>query len=168
MAQQKKIIARLVLQGISILGILLGFFCFLRAISLIFSIQRDDLNDIFFSPIFSVIMLVLASFLIYPSYLMLRGKSFAVVKGFSALLALISFILATRFVLFFSTTLDIEKKGRLIEFIVLLAPLLILVLVYRISVKLLERLKQDAYGPEKISETQHSTDDSGPDGSMKG
>lgn len=158
MTKLKKKIARLTIQGISVLGILVGFFCFLSAISLIFSIQRNDFNDILSSPVFSAIMWVLASLLIYPSYLMLRGKSFAALKGFSALLSLICFVLAVRFVRFISTTLEIEKKSLAIEVIVSLTPLLFWVLVSGIIFKLLQRLKQAAYGPEIISETQISMD----------
>ncbi len=168
---QKKFIARLVLQGISVLGILLGFYLFLDSIYMIFSIQRDNLSDLCSSLIISVGMLVLAAFLIYSSYLMLRGKSFRVIKAFSALLALMSFSLVVQFGDFFINT-DIEKKSLTIESIVVLASILVsafvFVLIYTISVILLERLKEATYGPEKISETQNSTDDSGPDGSMKG
>ena len=150
MAQQKKKIARLVLQGISILGILFGFTSLYLAFVFTFSIQRDN---IFGSLIIPVYGFVLAAFLIYPSYLMLRGKSFGVIKTIAVLLAIIPFGLIGKHIETF-TTLDSEKK----TWSIFLVSVFVFVLVYIISVKLLERLKQAGYGPEKISETQHSTD----------
>ena len=163
MAQLKKNIARLILQGISILGIFFGFVCFLGGISfMIFSIQRDNLSELCFSLIFLAWMWVLGIYLLYPSYKMLRGRSFGVIKSIAALLALMSLNLIDPFVEFFTTTLVSGKKARFIEDIVgcssFLFFVLVFVLVYKISVKLLERLREAAYGPKKISGTQHSTD----------
>ena len=162
MAQRKKIIARLVLQGISILGILLGFTFFYIAIGMIFLIQRDNLTELCLSLFISVCMFVLAAFLIYPSYLMLRGKSFGVIETIAVLLAWTLPAFVFLLVEAFTTTLDSEKKAwptePIVVLVCLLVYLLVLVLVYKISVKLFERLKEAAYGPEKTSETQNSTD----------
>ncbi len=162
MAKLKKDTARLVLEGISILGILFGLTFFYIAIAMIFPIQRDNLTDLFFSLIFSVGGFVLAAFLIYPSYLMLRGRSFRVIKSIAALLALTLSSPIIHLSIAFTKTSDSEKKTWPSEPIVVLLSflvyVLVFVLVYKISVKLLERLKEAACGPEKTSETQNSTD----------
>ena len=159
MAQPKKNIARLVLQGISILGILLGLGCFCSSIAMIFSFDRKNLYGLL---MFSGIGLVLAAFLIYPSYKMLRGRSFEVLKSIAALLALTSFSFIEPFTDFIRTRLVGENastvKEAMVDFSSFLLFVLVSVLVYKGSVKLLERLKKAAYGPKHISETQNSTD----------
>jgi hypothetical protein len=161
MAKLKKDTAKLVLQGISVIGILIGFYLFVDNVYTIFSVQRDNAGVLSSLRLFEVGMLVLAAFLIYSSYLMLRGKSFKVIKSFSVLPAMMSFSLVARFGDLFTNT-DIEEKSSTIESIVTLASVLVsafvFVIIYTISVILLERLKEAAYGPEKISETQNSSD----------
>ena len=157
MAQQKKNIARLILQVISILGILFGIGLFSTSIAMIFSFDRENL---FGWLMFSGVGLVLAAFLIYPSYKMLRGKSFEVIKSIAALLALTSFNLIP-----FAENLtksDSGEMSRITEDIIIFGSLalswLAFILVYKVSVKLLERLRIAAYAPKIIPETQHSTD----------
>lgn len=162
MAQLKKNIARLVLQGISILGILFGFISFLSGIAIIFSIQRDNLANICGSLIFSGALLVLGAYLIYPSYLMLRGRAFGVIKSIAAFLALIFSGFVNSLVEVYTNTLDSGTMSRFIEdiagFASMLVFVLVFVLVYSISVKLLERLREAAYGHKNISGTQDSKD----------
>lgn len=161
MAQQKKNIARLVLQGISILGIIFGFCCFFSAIFIIFSILRGKLDIDFVWLIQLAVLLVLGAFLLYPSYLMLRGRSFEIIKSISVLLALPCFGLFWPFVEILTTS-GSGKMSRFIENIVVLASglffVVVVVLVYSICVKLLRRLVKAAYGTNNISGTQHSTD----------
>ena len=162
MAQQKMNIARLVLQAISILGILCGFAFFSSAIVMIFWFPRDNLTQLCILLIMSVWMVILGAFMLYPSYKMLRGRSFGVIKSISALLALISFSSVMQFADVFITTLESEKETRFIGIIVNFASFLfsalVFAIVYKVSVKLLERLRIAAYGPKNISETQNSTD----------
>ncbi len=161
MAQQKKNIARLVLQGISIIGILCGFAFFSSAIVMIFWFPRDNLTQLCILLIMSVWMVILGAFMLYPSYKMLRGRSFGVIKSISALLALMSFSLIEPFneVLTTSVTgeMSIVTKS-IVNFASFLLFVLFSVLVYKVSVKLLERLKEAAYGHKNISGTQNSTD----------
>ncbi len=161
MAQQKKDIARLVLQGISILGILFGISCFFFAIDFIFSFPREDLTDLCVVLIMLIWMLVLGAFFLYPSYKMLRGRSFEVLKSMAALLALSAFGLIMPFAEDLTQS-DSQEMSRILEDIIFFASLalsaLAFVLVYKVSVKLLNRLQKAAYGPEITSETQDSTD----------
>jgi uncharacterized membrane protein (UPF0136 family) len=157
MTQPKKIIARLVLQGISVLGILLGFSCFLSSIAMIFSFDRVNLYS---RIIFSGTGIVLGAFLMYPSYLMLRGKSFTVIKSITALLALSAFCLIDPFTEFISTSINREMPivtNTIVDCASFLLFVLVSVLVYKISIKLLDRLIEAAYGPEILSDTQQST-----------
>jgi len=161
MAQPKKNIARLALQGISILGILLGFSFFLGAIAMIFSFQKDNLTELCFSLFILLWMLVLGAFLMYPSYKMLRGRSFEVIKSISAFLALTSFGFIVPFTENITNSVTREMSiatKTIVDLASFLLLVLFSVLVYKISMKLLERLRVAAYSPEEISETQNSTD----------
>jgi hypothetical protein len=160
MAQTKKKFARLVLLGISILGVLFGLFCFFFAIDFIFTFERENISYLFFSLIIGW-MLILGAFLLYPSYKMLRGRSFDVLKSIAALLALSAFSLIEPLIEFINTLINREMsigEQTIVDCGSFLLVLLIVVLVYKISIKLLERLQKAAYGPNQISETKHSTD----------
>jgi len=161
MAQLKKNVARLVLQGISIFGILFGFTCFFTAIFIIFSMLRGKLAINYVWLIQLAVMFVLGAFLLYPSYLMLRGRSFNVMKSISVLLALSLSSLVFRalpLVKAFAATSDSEATARLIGDFFHVASLLSIVVFYLICIKLLRRLQQAAYGTKEISGTQRSTD----------
>lgn len=155
---KKKNIARLVVQGISILGILFGFSCFFFAISTIFSILRGKLDITYGWLFYLAVMLVLGAFLLYPSYLMLRMRSFGVMKSISVLFALSLSGLVRQLDKVFLATSANEKTARLIEDITGLASLLSIVVFYFICIKLLKRLLKAANVPKEISSTQHSTD----------
>lgn len=154
---KKKNIARLVLQGISILGILFGFSCFGCAIFIIFSILRGKLAIDYVWLIQLAVMFVLGAFLLYPSYLMLRGRSFEVMKSISVLFALFLSGLVRQLVEVFTATSDSEKMVRF-EVILYIASLLSIVVFYLICIKLLKRLLQVGYGTKELSGIQHSTD----------
>lgn len=151
MARRKKKIARLALNGISALVILLGFCCFYYTIYFIISFQRDNLISIFISLIASGWMFALGTFFIYLSYKILQGRSFSVIKPMAALLAFFSFTLVCPITKAYTTLSLILGKAMIAEEIVgftyFLLALAVAVLVYKISVKLLERLVQAAYGP---------------------
>ena len=161
MVQPKKIVARLALQVISVLGIIWGFMFFYFAINMIFSYPIDNLYGWL---MFSGGGLVFGAYLLYPSYLMLRGKSFGGLKSIAALLAFFSFILVCRLDTAFTSTLNSgtmassAKKREIVEFAFYIFSMIAFVLVYKISVKFLERLRIAAYGPLEISGTQNSTD----------
>ena len=161
MAQPKKNIARLALQAISILGIIWGFMFFYFAIIMFFPYLKVDPYGWL---IFSGGGLVFGAYLIYPSYLMLRERSFRGLKSIAALLAFFSFSLVCRLDTAFTSTFDngtmasSDKKKEVVEFAFYIFSMIAFVLVYKSSVKLLERLRVAAYSPEEISETQNSTD----------
>ena len=156
MAEQKKNIARLVLKGISVLGILLGISSFLCGFVMILPPWEDDVG-ILPRLIFSATAFVLGAFLMYPSYKMLRGRSFLVIKSMAALLGLI----VSGFC-YLLTDVSIVETSRIAEEIVgfatFLLAMLVFVLVYKICVKLLGKLRIAAYGLEEISEAHHSTE----------
>jgi hypothetical protein len=151
MAQQKKNIARLILQGISILGIFFGFTWVCGAIISVFPIERDNGVIDYIVLIFLGALLVLGTYTIYTSYLMFRGRAFGAIYLISVSLALIPFTLVLRLVEVFAAKSDKEK-------ILSIASLLFLVFVYLICVMLLKRLLKAAYGTKEISGAQRSTD----------
>ncbi|MBN1805301.1 MAG: hypothetical protein JW837_08630 [Sedimentisphaerales bacterium] len=148
MAQQKKNIARLVLQAISIFGILLGISCFLCGFAMILPPWKGNMG-IFPRLIVSAIAFVLGAFLMYPSYLMLRGKSFTAIKSMPALPALTFFGLlmpyAENLTEYFNSEMPIEIKV-FVDLIPFLLIVLVSVLIYKISVKLIDKLVKAAYG----------------------
>jgi hypothetical protein len=152
---KKKNIARLVLQGISILGIFFGFTWFCCPIAVVLTIHGDnlDIDALGYAVlILSGALSILGVYLIYTSYLTLRGRSFEAIQLISVFLALTSFGLVQPLV---------SASGKIASFlkdIAGLASLLFLVLVYLICVKLLKRLVKAANVPKNISGTQHSTD----------
>ena len=149
MAERKKTVARLILQGICVLDILIGF-CFLcLAITMLFPIPRDNLFLLCTLLLGLGIMLAIGVILIRDSYLMLRGKAFGAVKDFSVLVALI----------FFSLIQPVDesiKDKSISEEKAMIIYVFAFWLVYLIGVKLLKRLVKVAYGPEKISGARSS------------
>jgi len=158
MAQLKKNIARLVLQGISILGLLLGISLFCFAIVFIFSIQRDNLVILCLWLIISGGALVLGIYMMYTSYLMFRWRAFGAMEWISVLLAISSFGWVHQLVEFLATTSGSGRMPRFVEDIAYVADLPLPVLVYLICIKLLKKLLEVADSPKKISATQPSTD----------
>lgn len=154
MAQLKKNIARLALQGISLLGIIWGLMFFYFAIILFFPYQKVNIYGWI---MFSGGGFVFGSYLIYPSYLMLRGRSFGGLKSIAALLAFFSFILICRLDKAFTTTFDrgtmASSIKEIVDFAFYLFSMLTFVLVYKISVKFLKRLNIAAYGSENIRDS---------------
>jgi hypothetical protein len=145
---QKKNIAKLVLQAISILGILLGVSCFLCGFAMLSSIQTDDLILLCITVLGILWMLALGAFLVYPSYKMLRGKSFLVIKSMAALLALTFFGSLMEYVedstkYFDDMPIEIRAFADLAPFLLVA---IISVLIYKICKKLIDRLVEAAYG----------------------
>ncbi|MCP4262848.1 MAG: hypothetical protein GY774_35865 [Planctomycetes bacterium] len=92
---------------------------------------------------------------------MLRGRSFVVLKSIAALLALSAFGLIEPLIEFINTLINREMsigEQTIVDCGSFLLVLLIVVLVYKVSIKLLNRLQKAAYGPEAILTTQQSTD----------
>jgi hypothetical protein len=160
MVKEKKNIARLVLQGISILGILFGlsFFCCASAIIPAIQKERSNLAIQCGMIIFSGVLLILSIYLIYASYLMFRGRAFGAIYSISVFLALIFSRLFDSLIEIFTTTSYSGKMSRFIEDILGFASLLFFLLVYLICVMLLKKLLKLAYSPQETSGTQHSTD----------
>jgi len=152
MAYLKKKIARLALQVISVFGIIFGLSCFFTTFFVIFSISRGDIAFTYGWLFYLAVLLVLGAFLTYPSYLMLRGRSFEVMKSISILLALFSSILVEQLGEVFVATSVSEKTARLIEDIAGIASLLSIVVFYLIYDKLLKKLLELAYDRKKFQE----------------
>jgi hypothetical protein len=159
MAQLKKTIARLILHGICVLGILIGFSLVYLTITVFFPALRDNIAFPFFELLVLGFMLALCVFLIRDSYLMLRGKTFGAIKTVSVLIALMFFSSVVdpihRFAVKFMSGIQART---VVEFASFSTCLLLSVIVYLICIKLLKRLLKVAYGPEKISEIQNSMD----------
>ena len=158
----KKNIARLVLQGIGILGLLFGFSVVYFTIAMLFTIRLDDMR---FLPIWLLCcatMLVLGGYLTYASYLILRRRPFAAIESISVVLAFSVFSVAEHSIGSFATTMFDTEQARHAEQIVGFASffgaLLLSVLVYSISKKLLIRLARAAYGPEDTPGVPHAPD----------
>ncbi len=152
MAQAKKNIARWVLQGICVLGILLGASWVCVAINMLFVIHRDDPYDLWVTLALSGLILLIGAWLARDCYRMLRRRSFGGIKSISAIVALLSMGFVGRWLM----DLRAEAENRLVHDLAGLAPLLFVVLVYFGCKKLLNRLRKTAYGPEESAETPDS------------
>ncbi len=156
MAQSKKNIARWVLQGICVLGILSGFLCVMAGVTMLLALPtKDDIFGLCFLLGFMAIMLVVGAWLARDCYRMLRGRSFEAIRSISAILALmpmswiIELLPEERFIG------EGGSAGHFIAFAVDMAPLVAFLVVYFACKKLLTRLRKAAQGPEEPSETPH-------------
>jgi hypothetical protein len=155
--QLKKIIALLVLKGISVLGLLLGLTCLLGPIMLACFIPRDDLDPalLCIMLITSVTMLVIGAWLMYDCYRMLRGKSFGVISSIPAVLAYMVFGSVVEPVHRFAITWVSGIRARTrVDLASGLVALVCAVLVYVVCTKLLKRLLEAAYSPEELKNRQ--------------
>ena len=144
MAQLKKKTARLILQGISILGILLGFSLVLSAIGTVLGLERDSLTILCGSLVLSAAVLALGVYVIYTSYLMFRWRAFAAITWISVLLALFLFGVAgqwlwLRFSMATSVSVELPHYVRAIGALAVLIGLYLFVSIcIRLSQRLLE------------------------------
>jgi hypothetical protein len=154
MAERKRIIAKWAVGGISVLGILFGFYLFSYVFFVIVPIPSDDLTLLVILLTVSGILLALGAYMIYTSYLMLRGKAFGAIESISVLAALIYFGSVEPFFeplgKVIAAALGNEKLASSIVNIIGLAALISMVLVYLICVKFLKKLLEVAYGPKRI------------------
>jgi hypothetical protein len=151
--------ARLILQGISILGILFGFICILGGVMGLLSIQREDLTYLCLMLSLSVILFVVGLWLARDSYLMLRGRAFEAIKAISGLLAFVVFGWIESLLVGVEDAFP-DVKGFVALEIVFIATWLpsvaSAVLVYFVCTKLMNRLVEVAYGPQDMSGKQDS------------
>jgi 4-amino-4-deoxy-L-arabinose transferase-like glycosyltransferase len=152
--------ARLVLQGISVLGILFGFICILGGTIGFFSIQREDFTSLWLVLSISVILLVVGAWLARDCYLMLRGRAFERTKAISGLLAFVLFgWVESLFVGVDDAFVDVKGfVGDIVFLATWLPSVVCAVLVYSISTRLLNKLVETAHGPQDRSGKQHSVD----------
>lgn len=139
MAKLKKNTARLILKGMSILGMLLAFYFFLCAIFIIASLGRDPLVVQCSMLVFSGTVLVLGTYLMYSSYLMFRGRAFGALKPICGSFLFVLFSEVRSLVIFLSTTSVSGKEARSIEDRISFILLLLFLLAYAICVKLSKR-----------------------------
>ncbi len=159
MARLKRKIAKLALQGISILGMLFGFSLVCFGIGIVFPVPRDDLALLCASLGFLGILLVLGLPFIYTSYLMLRARAFGAIELIAAGLGILVFGSVVNPVYHFAAkSVNGIQARTLVGLASCFAALLLSVLVYLICNRLLKRLVKVAYHPEEVSETRHSKD----------
>lgn len=160
MAQLKKKIAKLALQGISILGMLFGFSLVYFSIAIVFYVPRGDLAHLCASLGLLAILLVLGLPFIYTSYLMFRGKAFGAIELIATVLAIFVFgSVVDPVYLFAAKSVSGIHARTVVGLASCLATLSLSVLVYLICTRLLKRLVKVAYHPEKVSETRHSKEE---------
>jgi len=146
MTKQKKNIARLFLQGIIILGILIGGLLVIAAIGILLEIQKDkdDLVVLFGSLVLSAVFLVIGVYAIYSSYQMLRHRAFAAAtKGIPSSLAT-SVFLAIEPVMSWTDTLASKELTRHVRLFCALVSLLFFFLAISVFTKLFKRLVEAA------------------------
>jgi hypothetical protein len=152
----KKNTARLILKGISILGILFGAFFVFFAIILSLLALIDDIDAMFIWLFIIAVFFLLGAYMIYTSYRMFRWRSFGAIKAISVVLALYSWASSLAFLdaaTSFSDKLS-GYIGDIIFFVFIIASWLIYVLVYIVCVRLLKGLLAAANRSEEISETE--------------
>ena len=159
MGQLKKKIARLVLQGISILGMLFGFSLVYFPIEIVFSVPRDDLAPLCASLALLGTVLLVGLLLIYTSYLMFRRRSFGAIELIAIGLSISVFgSVVNPIYHFLATSVSGIGARTIVGLASYFAALSLSVLVYLICTRLLKRLVKVAYHPEEVSETRHSKD----------
>jgi hypothetical protein len=149
MAQAKKIAARSVVQGINVLGVLLGFGCCLAGVGMLLSIPGERAVSRWLVAGFSVFMLVAGVWLLQDSYRRFRRRSFEGIKSVAKNLAFGVLGLVAYSLNRFGDTLDLWIHARTL---VNLTPLFAAWLVYSICTKLTNRVLKAASGPEEPSE----------------
>jgi hypothetical protein len=88
---KKRNLARFVLQGIALLGILFGLFVLYFFVAMFFESMRPDFVLLCGGIVTSILVLAIGVYVIYISYLMLRGVTYAAIKPLGTLLALAFF-----------------------------------------------------------------------------
>jgi hypothetical protein len=151
MVQLKKNTARLIVKGISLYGILLGFGSVCMGIGMTLSIQTDNLAFLCGGLVLSAVGLVLGPYLIYTSYRMFRGRAFGAIWLISVLSALLLNGVAVQSVRSFVATSVSGELPRHIELLGALAAPIGLFLCIYVFIKLSKRLLEVAYGPQETS-----------------
>jgi cytochrome bd-type quinol oxidase subunit 2 len=146
MAQPSKRIARLTLQGISILGMSFGFSCFVGAIDTVTWSGSEHLTILCGLLVLSGALLVLGVYLIYSSYLMLRGRAFGAIKPISVFLAFLVLGLGVRSAKSLGAASVSGNLPRYVDVVCVLAAVVGFYVVLVVCIKLLTRLSEVAYG----------------------
>ena len=147
MAKAKKNTARWVLQGISGLGIVMGggFLLAAHATSLgVLRKDRGDLAVLCFGLGLSAIILVIGAWPARDCYRMLRRRSFEGIRSISVIVALTFLSPVVPWLEALHDKFPGDRRGveTLILFVVDIGPLIVAVVIYRICVKLLDRLRE--------------------------
>jgi len=143
----KKNIARLVLQGIIILGILIGGMLVIAAIGILLEMQTEDIAVLSGSLVLSAVLLVTGVYAIYSSYQMLRLKAFAkAIKGIPASLAACVFLAAAP-IMSWIDTLASKELARYVRLSCILVSFLLFCLGISFFTRLFKRLLEAANEP---------------------
>jgi hypothetical protein len=145
MAQPRKNTARLVLQGIGILGILSGGMLVMAALGVVLEMQGENLPVLYGSLALSGALLALGVYLIYTSYLMLRLRAFTVVAREIPVLLAASIIFGlAQPVMRFADTLAGETLSRYVKLSCALTSLILFYLGVSVCTRLFKRLLEAA------------------------
>jgi hypothetical protein len=145
MAQQRKNIARLILQGIGILGLLCGGMLVIAALGIVWEMQRENLPVLCGSLALSAALLVLGVYLTYTSYLMLRLRAFTVVvREIPVLLGGAIIFGVAQPVMSFADTLAGEKLSRYVKLSCAFVSLILFFLCISVCTRLSKRLVEVA------------------------
>ncbi len=129
---------RLILQGLAVLGGLFGLFTIYCGILFIVLCYTDSSK--YAIRLFNALMfLAMGGYLLMTAYLMVRKFSAGVLKHFSAIVAVIFFTLAFRYLEPIAEKVE-QDRSEPWHIVIGLLPLLCLVVVYKVCTKLLIRL----------------------------
>ncbi|HUS71853.1 MAG TPA: hypothetical protein VMY06_02220 [Sedimentisphaerales bacterium] len=138
---KKRNLARFVLQGIALLGILFGLFVFCISVAMFFESMEPDFVLLCGGLVISILVLAIGVYLIYISYLMLRGITYAAIKPLGTLLAFAFYFWSSP--LTWSLARMLEEKGlRFIGATVGIASLPLAIAVYYVFTRILARLSK--------------------------
>lgn len=140
---KKRNLARFVLQVIALLGMLFGLFVLYIFVAMFFESMRPDFVFLCGGIVTSILVLAIGVYVIYISYLMLRGIIYAAIKPLGTLLALAFYSWSGP--LTWSLGRILEQKGmKFIGATVGIASLLLAIAVYYVFTRLLLRLSKIA------------------------
>lgn len=134
-------LARLILQGIALLGILLGLFVFCIFLAMFFESMRPDFVLLCGGIVISILVLAIGVYLIYISYLMLRGLSYAAIKPLGTLLAFAFYFWFSPLTWSYARMLG-EKGMKFIGATVGIVSLPLAIAVYYVFTRILARLSK--------------------------
>ncbi len=143
---KKRNLARFVLQGIALLGILFGLFVFYISVAMFVESMRPDIILLCGGIVISILILAIGVYLIYISYLMLKGLSYAAIKPLGKLLAFAFYFWFSPLTWSLARMLG-EKGMKFLGATVGIVSLPLAIAVYYVFTRILARLSKVASEP---------------------